>query len=170
MVEQFAVHVLRGLISGGHQGDILTHDVGNHAGQQRVVGTTEHEGVYTGILERLQVLAGGLQQFGAGGNTLLHELHEARARHRVHLKVRGNSESVLVSAGGDGRLGRNHADFAVAGCGERAAGGGLNHLDDGDAVLSGVAFAGVAEHRCGGGVAGDDEHFHAGVDEFIHDA
>ena len=54
--------------------------------------------------------------------------------------------------------------------GERAAGGGLNHLNDGDAVLAGVAFAGVAEHRCGGGVAGDDEHFHAGVDEFIHDA
>ena len=54
--------------------------------------------------------------------------------------------------------------------GERTAGGGLDHLDDGDAVLAGVAFAGVAEHRCGGGVAGDDEHFHAGVDEFIHDA
>ena len=170
MVEQFAVHVLRGLIRGGNQGDVLTHNVGNHAGQQRVVGTAEHEGVHAGILERLQVLAGGLQQLGAGGNALLHELHEARARHRVHLKVRGNRESVLVGAGGDGRLRRNHTDLAVTGCGERTAGGGLNHLDDGDAVLAGVAFAGVAEHRCGGGVAGDDEHFHAGVDEFIHDA
>ena len=33
VVEQFAVHILRGLIRGGNQGDVLTHNVGNHAGQ-----------------------------------------------------------------------------------------------------------------------------------------
>ena len=170
VVEQFAVYILGGLIRGGNKGDVLAHDVGNHAGQQRVVGASEHERVDPGILEGLQVLASGLQQFGAGGNALLHKLHEARAGHRVHLKVGGNREGVLVGAGGDGRLRRNHADLAVAGRGKRAAGSGLNHLDDGDAVLAGVTFAGVAQHGGGCGVAGDDEHLHAGVDELVHDA
>ena len=108
------------------------------------MGASEHERIDPGIFEGLQVLASGLEQLGAGGDAFLYELHEARAGHRVYLKVGGNREGVFVGAGGDGRFRCNHADFAVAGCCERAAGGGLDYLDDGDAVLAGVAFAGVA--------------------------
>src|SRR5690606_39718725 len=100
----------------------------------------------------------------AADHTVLDELDEARAGLRGEGQRGRGGEGVLVGAGGDGALRRDHAHAVVAGRGDGAAHGRLDHLDDGDVV----AFAGVAQHGGGGGVAGDDEHLHTVVDQTIH--
>ena len=59
--------------------------------------------------------------------------------------------------------GADDADAAVAGGADGAPGGRDDHLDDRHVV----ALAGVAQHRGAGGVAGDDEHLDALVDEVV---
>ena len=167
--DQFPVEVLGGLLRGGDERDVLPHHEREGAGQQRVVGASQHEGVHARRTQRGRVLPGGLQQFGAGGDAGLHELHEPRARDRGDLEVRGGRERVLVGAGPDGRLGADHADPARARGGHGAAHGGLDHLDHGDAVASRVALASVAQHGGRRGVARDHERLHAARDELVHD-
>ncbi|MPM50769.1 hypothetical protein SDC9_97512 [bioreactor metagenome] len=53
--------------------------------------------------------------------------------------------------------------MTAAGDAGRGAGGGGDHLDDGDVV----AFTCVVQDGRGGGVAGDDEHLHAALVEVV---
>ena len=78
----------------------------------------------------------------------------------------GRCEEVLVGTGVDGSLGSYHADFPVAGGGHGAPDGGKDDFNHGDVVT----LAGISEEGCGGGVAGDDEHFAAAGDKFVGDA
>ena len=76
---QSPVDVLGGLIGGGHQGDLLPHDVGDRSYQQGVVGTAQDEGVDAGGLDGSQVVLGDVEHLGSGGHASFSELDEARA-------------------------------------------------------------------------------------------
>ena len=167
---QGPVDVLGRFLGAGDEGDVLPHDVGDDAGEQRIVGAAQHHGVHTGGLERFQVLAGDGEQFRARGDAGLDIGHERRAGHGGDVQVRGGGKGVLVGAGADGGGGPDDTDAAGAGGGDGAAHGRLDHFDDGDPVAGGVAFAGVAQHGGGRRVARDGQQLHAGIHQLVHDA
>ena len=84
------------LVLGCTHYPLLPHDQGDDAGEQRVVGAAQDQGVHTGVLERLQVLLGGGQQLRPGGDPCLDELHEPRAGHGEDLELGGGGEGVLI--------------------------------------------------------------------------
>ena len=167
---QSPVDVLGGFLGAGNQRDVLAHDEGDHAGQQRVVGAAEHHGVHPGGNERRQVVAGDGEQFRPGGDAGLHVRHERRAGHGRDLQVRGRGEGVLVGARAHRGRGPDHAHPARPGRRDGTPHGRLDHFDHGDAVPGRVPFAGVPQHGGGRGVAGDGQQLHAGVHELVHDA
>ena len=79
---EHTVDVLRGLLGAAHERDTRTHDVGDDTGEQRIVGTAQHQGVDTGRPHRLEVLAGHALQLRTVGDAVLDELDEAWARPR----------------------------------------------------------------------------------------
>src|SRR5699024_7095577 len=90
------VHVLGGLLGAGDERDGIAHHVLDDGGQQRVVGTAQHEGVHIGGQDRGEVFARHGQQFGPAGDAALDELHEPRGGGGGQLQVRGGGEGVLV--------------------------------------------------------------------------
>ena len=77
--------------------------------------------------------------------------------------LRRGGERVVVRLGGGGRLGADHSDPAGPGSRHRPPGRRQDHFDH----RHGVPLPGVAEHRGAGGVAGDDQHLDALVDQMV---
>src|SRR5674476_1354526 len=50
------VDVLGGLLGTGDEGDIITHDVGQDTGEQRIMSAAKDEGVNPLVDERLQII------------------------------------------------------------------------------------------------------------------
>ena len=80
LLGQHPVDVPGRLVRAGHERHLVPHDVRDDAGQQRVVGAAEHEGVDAGLPHRVEVLVGGPEHLGTAGEALLDVLDEARAR------------------------------------------------------------------------------------------
>ena len=76
---QYAVDVLGALLRAADEGDVVTHHVRDDAGQQRVVGAAEDQGVDAGLDQRVEVLVGGGQQLRTRRHAGLDEVHETRA-------------------------------------------------------------------------------------------
>ena len=102
-------------------------------------------------------------ELGSAGDALLDEVDEARAHLGGQDDLGSRGEGVLVGEGLGGRVRADHADPTAVGGSDRAAGGGQDHLDHRYVV----PLPGVAQHRGAGGVAGDDEHLDALVDEVV---
>ncbi len=151
--DEHLVDVLRALLGAADQRDVVAHHVGDDTGEQRVVRAAEDQRVDAGLGQRVEVLVRDRDQLVAAGDPGLDEVDEPRAGPGRQLDVRRRGERVLVGH----RLGRgaraDDADPAGAGGGDRPAGRGVDHLDDGDVV----PLAGVAQHRRARGVAGDDQ-------------
>ena len=127
--------------------------------------TAQHQRVDVGALQRFEVTLGQPEDLSAAGDAALDEVDESRAGHRGDLGVAGGGEGVLVGARGDGGLGSDHADAAVAGGGDGPAHRGQDHLDDGHVVaLARIVQAG---RRCR--VAGDHQRLDAAVDQIVAD-
>ena len=75
-VGQDAEDILGGLLGAGDEGHAVAHDVGDDAGQQRVVRAAEDEGVDAPRRDRLEVLVGHPQQLRPAGDAGLDELDE----------------------------------------------------------------------------------------------
>ena len=161
--DEHPVDVLRALLRAADQGHVIAHHHRDHAGEQRVVGAAEDEGVHTGCDQRIQVLVRRRLQLRPAGDAFLDELHEPRTGLRRQGDVGCRREGVLVGERVGSCAGADDADSAAPGGGNRPAGGGQDHLDHGDVV----PLAGVTEHRGAGRVAGDHECLHALVDEVV---
>jgi hypothetical protein len=127
------------------------------------VRAAEDEGVDLSLDQWIEVLVRSGEQLGPGRHTGLDEVDEPWARTGDQLDLRRGGERVLVCQRRRRRLGADHPDALVAGGGDGPAGGRQDHLDDRYVV----PFAGVPQHRGAGGVAGDHEHLHAGVDQVV---
>ena len=162
--DEHPVDVLGGLLRAGDQRDVVAEHVGDHAGQQRVVGAAEDQGVDLLLQQRVEVLVRRGEQVGPGGLARLHELDEARAGPRDQARGRWRGrERVVVRLRLGGRARADHADPATAGGGDGAARGGEDHLDHRHVV----PLTCVTEHRGARGVARDDQGLHALVDEVV---
>ena len=157
------VDVLGALLRAADQRDVVTDDVGDDAGEQRVVRAAEDQGVDPGRDQRVEVVVGDREQLVAAGDAVLDEVDEPGAGAGRERDLRGGGERVVVGERLGGGPRADHADPAVAGGRDRASGRGEDHLDDGHVV----PLACVAEHRRAGGVAGDDERLDALVDEVV---
>jgi hypothetical protein len=74
----------------------LAHDIGDDAGEQRIVRAAQDEGVDLGVLQGREVVPGDLEQLLATGDPALDELDEPRARLRGHRDMRGRGEGVEI--------------------------------------------------------------------------
>ncbi len=163
VLHQRAVDVLRALLGAADEGDAVAHHQRDRAGEQRVVGAPEDQGVDAGLGEGVEVVVGDGLELRPTGDPLLDELDEAGAGLRGQGDVRRGREGVLVGE----RLGRgagaDDPDATAVGGGHGAAGRGQDHLDHGYVV----PLPGVTQHRGAGGVAGDDQGLDALVDEVV---
>ena len=157
------VDVLGALLGAADQGDPVTHDVGDHAGEERVVGAAEDQGVDAVGDQRVEVAVGHVEQLVAAGHALLDEVDEPRTGLREELHVRRGSEGVVVGLGLGRGAGADHADPAGMAGGDGPPGGRIDHLDHRDVV----PLAGVAKHRGARAVAGDDQGLDAFGDEVV---
>src|SRR5690606_19993583 len=112
----------------------LAHDVRKHPGEHRVVRTTEHQGVDPSVADGRQVPLGGPLQLYAKGHSVLDELTEPWACLGRVMQVWACGERVFVRLRLERRLGADHANVAVAGSGNGAPDGRLDHLDNGYVV------------------------------------
>ena len=166
---QPAVDVLGGLLARGHQGDVLAHDVGDRADEQRVVGAAQDQRVHPGLSQRQQVLLRPRHHLWPGGHAALGQLNEVRARSRQQLDAGNRLQGVGVGPGVHRALGGDEPDPAVARHPRRRAGSGVDHLHHRHSLAQGVATAGIVQHRGRGRVAGDDQHLDPGVHQLVHD-
>ena len=158
------VDVTSGLISTGDQRDLVAHHVRDDAGEQRVVGAPEDEGVDARLTQGVEIPVCSGQHLWAAGEPLFDVLDELRASLLSHLNPRGRGKGVHVGAGCDGGLGADDSDVAVAGGVHGAAHRRLDDLDDRDAV----PLPGITQHGRARTVARDDEHLDALLDEVVH--
>ena len=100
----------------------------------------------------------------AAREPLLDVLDKLRTSTLRELQPGSSRERIRIRTGVHGGLCADHPDMSITSCMHRSTHCGLDHLDDRDAV----SFASVAQHSGTRGVARDDEHFHALVDEMIH--
>src|SRR4029079_13315257 len=131
----------------------VAHHVGDDAGQQRVVGAAEDQGVHVGPDQRGEALVGGGQQVVATGHSGLDEVDEARTGLRGQGDVGRRGERVVVRQGLGGGAGADDADPSVVSGGDGTARGRQDHLDHRYVV----PLAGVTEHGGAGRVAGDHQ-------------
>ena len=129
------------------------------------MGAAEHQGVHAVGLQRREVALGQAQDLPAGGDAALDEVDEPRAVGGGDVDAGHGVEKVLVGPRADRRGGADDPDLAVARGRHRAPHGGQDHLDDGDRV----PLAGVAQEGGRRGVAGDDDHLAAALDEVVGD-
>ena len=162
-LDEQAIDVLGSLVSARHQGDGLAEDVRHHAGEQRVVGAAEDQGVDASIAKRVEVAVRGGQQLGTAGDPGLDEVDERRARLSAEPDVRGGSERVVVRHRRLRRLGADNPDSTGSSRRDGPPGGGKDDLDDRDVI----ALACVAQHRRARRVAGDHEGLDPLGDEMV---
>ena len=117
-----------------------------------------------------EVLLGGGEHLGTGGHTALGQFNEARAGLGEQRDTGHGLQSIGIRARLDSALSGDQADAAIASDTGGGTRGRVDDLDDGDALVLGIAAARVVQDGRGGGVAGDDQHLDAGLDELVHDA
>jgi len=161
--DQELVDVLGALLRTADEGHLVADDVGDHAGEQRVVGAAEDQGVDVCSDQRVEVVVRDREQLVTTGHPRLDEVDEPRAGASGERDVWRGGEGVVVGERLGGGVGADHPDPAVAGGGDGAARRGQDHLDDRYVV----PLAGVAEHGGAGGVAGDHQGLDALVDEVV---
>ena len=160
-VGQQPEEILGGLLGRGHQGHPFTHDIGDDAGEQRIVRAPQDEGVDLSALQGREVVTRHLEQLRSGGDPTLDELHEARAGHRQQLHLRGRREGIGIRPRRVGADRADDPDSRIAGGSHRTAHRGSDDLDDRHVI----SLARIVQHRGAGGVAGDDERLDPTVDE-----
>ena len=160
-VGEHPVDVLGGLLGRGDESHRLAHHVLNDPGEQRVVGAAEDEGVDPAGADRVEVVVGDPDEFGATGDPLLDELDKPRARCAHQIEVGCGGERVGVGPRLVGADRRDHAHLAVAGRGHGPPHGRADDLDDGH----GIPFPGIVEYGSARGVARDDEDLHTVIDK-----
>ena len=109
-------HPERGLVGRVDQHDVAAHDVADRAGEERVVGAAEQQGVDGGVDQRGEQPLGEHVDLVGVGLAPLDELDEAGAggTGQLHAGV-GLGHGLLVGARADGADGADDADVAVAG-------------------------------------------------------
>ena len=152
-----------GLLGGGDQGDVLTHHVGDDAGQQGIVRAAQDEGVDAAGRDRVKVGVGHCQQLIARSHAGLDEADETRTGLAQDSDLWGGCERVDIGLALVGRLRGDDADLVVAGGCNGSADRRADDLDDRDVV----AFACIVQHRSRGGVAGDHQSLDAPVHETV---
>ncbi len=137
-----------------------THHLSDRAGEERIVGAPEQQGVDVRGRHRGEHPFGEHEHLVAGGLTPFHELDEARARGagEVHRSTRAG-DRLNVRAGGDRSDRPDHADASGRGRADECSCAGFDDVDDRQRELRREDRRALPRRR----VAGDDDRLDAVV-------
>ncbi|CAB4540940.1 unannotated protein [freshwater metagenome] len=75
---------------------------------------SEHQGIDAGGLDWRKIFLGDSHQRRPRSDATLNKFNKTWASFARNLQVDRCGKGIVVSAGGNGRIGANHADFAIA--------------------------------------------------------
>src|SRR5206468_5506475 len=120
-------------LGGVHQPNASAHEFANYFLKQRIMRTTENQGVDAALLETAQISLDGHFHHVVVGPSLLHQRHEERASATIHLKPSISFfQRARISAGLDGCLGADNANLIIPCTFDRPAYARLDNSDYGN--------------------------------------